>query len=504
MPMPLSELTDQNAVLSAIREYDALGSEAFLAKYGYAPARKYRLVHNGRKYDSKAIAGAAFGFQFPDRGALRSDEFSGGEATVRPILESFGFKVDSIGDDGQQTLTPKITYEDIDLIRRSRGKDRYNDLSAEERAAYQRVHDALTLLGGVALRVLEGVGQFSVTLTSQFYPQSGVRGAIPKDLWFAVSNDLNRETFVGMPQLFMIVSEHGIEYGFAASIHPSDFSSPPFQQRVRNAAPRIFAALPSPGSPAGIALKASVDQSGKWFFRRKTRLDPNVKEYSSLDEWLSFLKSPAGTKSAGGSISRYLTDDDLKRSELDLESLVREAAEIFSPLMQTVTPVALEGKPEISVRDAIDEFLSKFLSFRTTISFGQHEELKILLNQLRAGLEEFSSLRAHPHVRVSWSLGAGNWARIPWIAFMDERETTSTLRGVYCVMLFPEDMVGCLPHAGPRRDRHNRGTRSPRRAAHAPYSGDCYKGNDWHRTQLSLRARRQHRSSYRRSPWSGL
>ena len=92
--MPLSELTDQNAVLSAIREYDSLGPREFLLKYGYASARRYRLVHNGKSYDLKAIAGAAFGFQFPDRGPLRSDQFSGGDATVRPILENLGFQID--------------------------------------------------------------------------------------------------------------------------------------------------------------------------------------------------------------------------------------------------------------------------------------------------------------------------------------------------------------------------------------------------------------------------
>jgi len=66
--MPLSDLTDRNAVLSAIAEYDSIGQSAFLAKYGFAPARRYQLQHDGRSYDSKAIVGAAYGYQFPDRG----------------------------------------------------------------------------------------------------------------------------------------------------------------------------------------------------------------------------------------------------------------------------------------------------------------------------------------------------------------------------------------------------------------------------------------------------
>jgi hypothetical protein len=39
-------------------------------------------------------------------------------------------------------------------------------------------------------------------------------------------------------------------------------------------------------------------------------------------------------------------------------------------------------------------------------------------------------------------VGQGNFARVPWIALMDDRETTSTQSGTYCVFLFPEDMSG--------------------------------------------------------------
>lgn len=85
-----TELT-RRAVLSAIGEYDAIGQDAFLAKYGFGPARTYRLWHEGRSYDSKAIVGAAFGY-LPGRSApLRYDEFSGGLVQVVPVLERLGF-----------------------------------------------------------------------------------------------------------------------------------------------------------------------------------------------------------------------------------------------------------------------------------------------------------------------------------------------------------------------------------------------------------------------------
>src|SRR5271170_5016950 len=75
----LSDLTERDAVEQAMAEYDELGRDAFLSRYGYGPARSYFVVHDGKRYDSKALAGAAVGKQFPASGPLAASEFSGGE-----------------------------------------------------------------------------------------------------------------------------------------------------------------------------------------------------------------------------------------------------------------------------------------------------------------------------------------------------------------------------------------------------------------------------------------
>jgi 5-methylcytosine-specific restriction protein B len=99
--MGLSDIS-ADAVLKAIAEYDRVGRETFLAKYGSGPSRRYLLRHEGRLYDSKAILGAAHGHQFPDQGPLRSADFSGGLATVVKHLSSLGFEVVSDESDGSQ------------------------------------------------------------------------------------------------------------------------------------------------------------------------------------------------------------------------------------------------------------------------------------------------------------------------------------------------------------------------------------------------------------------
>jgi 5-methylcytosine-specific restriction protein A len=109
--MALSDIT-QAAVQSAIEECRALGPAKFRAKYKFGKAREYLLRDGGRFYDSKAIVGAAHGY-LPGRSALASDEFSGGEHTVRKRLEELGFSVLGPGE----LPSPGDVLSNDDLIR---------------------------------------------------------------------------------------------------------------------------------------------------------------------------------------------------------------------------------------------------------------------------------------------------------------------------------------------------------------------------------------------------
>lgn len=91
--MAFRDISSRRAILEAVAEYDQLGQHAFLEKFGFRPARSYFLVVDGREYDSKAIVGAAHGYQFPQLGPLAATEFSGGAATVQRVLEGLGFEV---------------------------------------------------------------------------------------------------------------------------------------------------------------------------------------------------------------------------------------------------------------------------------------------------------------------------------------------------------------------------------------------------------------------------
>ena len=101
MAAELARLRSPAAVQAALDEFAKLGRTECLSRYAFGKARGF-LVRNPRTgdlCDSKAIVGAAYGFEHPDKGPLKPTDFSGGEATVVPKLRALGFEVARIGED---------------------------------------------------------------------------------------------------------------------------------------------------------------------------------------------------------------------------------------------------------------------------------------------------------------------------------------------------------------------------------------------------------------------
>src|SRR5262245_19829522 len=112
--MALSDLT-ASAITEALDEFDLIGRDAFLKRYGMGAARGYYIVRNGRRYDSKAIAAAAHG-KLPESTPLRASDFSGGDRTVARHLRSLGFEI--IGP--QDGMRGSIPFERGKLYNRQR------------------------------------------------------------------------------------------------------------------------------------------------------------------------------------------------------------------------------------------------------------------------------------------------------------------------------------------------------------------------------------------------
>lgn len=104
--MGLKDITDADAVKQAIAQFDALGRDDFLKRYGFGRARRFFVEFNDKLYDSKAVLGAAHGFQFPDQDPLAAAEFSGDESATARKLRDLGFSIVSVPPDGGETAVP--------------------------------------------------------------------------------------------------------------------------------------------------------------------------------------------------------------------------------------------------------------------------------------------------------------------------------------------------------------------------------------------------------------
>jgi 5-methylcytosine-specific restriction protein A len=108
--MSLTNIKSRQSILAAVEEYNRLGHDAFLAKYGFLDARSYFLILNGKKYPSKAIVGAAHGYEHPAEGPLKAQDFRSGKDTVRRKLEALGFEVQVLGLGAEPTFDRNRIY----------------------------------------------------------------------------------------------------------------------------------------------------------------------------------------------------------------------------------------------------------------------------------------------------------------------------------------------------------------------------------------------------------
>lgn len=110
-----------------------MGRDAFPDTYGYEPVRDSFLIHEGRRYDSKAIAGVAH--RAISGQPLRPGEFSGDNDTVARQFIRLGFQVIAPGlDIGEHTVESLLLK--VDALRTDTSKP----------TGRPRRHQPLTLL----------------------------------------------------------------------------------------------------------------------------------------------------------------------------------------------------------------------------------------------------------------------------------------------------------------------------------------------------------------------
>ena len=94
------------------------------------------------------------------------------------------------------------------------------------------------------------------------------------------------------------------------------------------------------------------------------------------------------------------------------------------------------------IRDGLERILATYENARSSSRYGKGHEIWRIFESLQRTLATSEAVTKRPTIKVTWSVGRGNWAEVPWISFLDVRETSTTQKGVYCVFLFRQDMSG--------------------------------------------------------------
>jgi len=320
--MPLSELTSRDAILSAIHEYDTLGQEAFLQKYGYGRSREYLLEYDGKSYDSKAIVGAAYGIQHPTEGPLKHNDFSGGLARIEPVLQRLGFRLSKLEPmETQQSI--KFEFEDFSLFSRYPTSRPFGDVPEPDKVLFQTIRQRLKNIAEATTQSFPA--QLEMKAHASLYSPNG-RSAT--ELWCCIypASAPNKSFAL---QFALILNQNGAEFCCCLGAGTSQVTNVAAVNQNANALEQVRQALKSTSIETVNSMGVVVEN--EWDFRKQWRLPPGTKDFSNLSDWLAYAGSPT---SSGASISKNLSVEEVVALGTGIAAEFKKYAALFKPLIE--------------------------------------------------------------------------------------------------------------------------------------------------------------------------
>jgi hypothetical protein len=153
-----------------------------------------------------------------------------------------------------------------------------------------------------------------------------------------------------------------------------------------------------------------------------------------------FRAKNAGTHESALKQSLLKLWEDVSIPPAGMHAMDSEKATAFFEEHNRANPAVTLGTSPM--HDALKGLLDQFVGIRSSTPFGTHRELWSLMDGLMFAVKALPAYKERSYLKYSWSLGAGSWALVPWVALLNKTETTSTEQGVYCALLFREDMSG--------------------------------------------------------------
>jgi hypothetical protein len=214
----------------------------------------------------------------------------------------------------------------------------------------------------------------------------------------------------------------------------ADFKRLPVAERRRNLS----------NYDAFLGWIAGVPQEGKRQYRHMLRyfLFPDRVERMSSNRDRRAILAAFGVAPE----NEVKTWDDRQLDEGLLTLRTRLEEENPSAMLDFYNPPLRDRWQEVDGRESLsadlEAVMGGYAEARRTETFGRRSAMYQRFQGLQEAFAKTASLRRRPSLKVAASAGIGNWAAVPWIGFLDSRETTMLQKGVYCVYLFREDMSG--------------------------------------------------------------
>ena len=96
---------------------------------------------------------------------------------------------------------------------------------------------------------------------------------------------------------------------------------------------------------------------------------------------------------------------------------------------------------DTGIKVSFEALLSSYLEAKKGV-FGRKSSVWSVLKDMEKALSECGAVSRRDELNVYSRAGQGNWTTVPWVGIFDQRETTTSQKGLYCVFLFCADMSG--------------------------------------------------------------
>jgi hypothetical protein len=319
-------------------EYDELGRDAFLAKYGFGRSRTFVVADNGRKYDSKSLLAAAHGFEHPDEGPLRGSDFSGGEQTASR-LRALGFTITS------PAVSPGIQFRSADCAVFERYPQRVHwddkNVKPADQALFKDIWSRLKLLAGW-LAVSTTIDIPLKPLTSSYQ----ANGHSQTDIWCCAYPAAAPNKSYAL-QAALIISALGAEVCVCLGAGQSQLRNGAKRSEAELAFQQLQARLAS--VPPDVVDQVSQALPREAVYCSSWRVFGSSGDFATLQDWLAYAAGPDG---ASASISIYIDESQLERLGAKIGNVLREIADAAAPLFEYCYTGRVAPPIELDEREA--------------------------------------------------------------------------------------------------------------------------------------------------------